>query len=321
MELELKRCRCCGQHTFHRLRTFVDVDPFFARHGLQISVEQSIDIPLYDWGLRGKAKLLPSWLAEKFHRKLDAIRAKHVLQACKVKIPFGLCKNCEFLAPWYEIGYDQLSDYYAFYLQNEYKESREAFQPGFRELGKVMGSIAEADLRRQQHEEFILPFLQDLREYAQDKSLKLLDYGGGEGLIIPRLPWIDGDVLEVESAEQPQGPELASYDVVQCLHVLEHVGSPYDTFQRLLAFCRVGGLLYIEVPIEHPGSLDLSDPKQIICHEHINKLSLNSIKGLVEASAVEVIYLQASTVKFLHLDGMTPIVRCLTRKIPEIVPV
>lgn len=315
MELKLKPCRCCGLNAFNRLSQLVEVDPFFARHGLQIIVEQSTEIPLYDWGLRGKAKFLPPWLAERFIRKLDDFRTKHVLQLCQIKLPYGICKNCEFLAPWYEISDDQLSDYYAFYLQEEYKESREAFQPGFRELGKVMGSTAEADLRRQQHEEFILPYLQELHQRSSGGNLKLLDYGGGEGMIIPRLPWIDGEVLDVDSAADSPTAEHASYDIVQCLHVLEHVGNPLKTLQRLLTYSRVGGYIYIEVPIEHPGNAQISKKNMPICHEHINKLSIKSIQGLIDAADVDIVVLEKAEVKFLHLDGLTPVVRCLARKI------
>lgn len=315
MELKLKRCRCCARPGFHRLNHFVDVDPFFARHGLQIIAEHSVDIPLYDWGLRGKAKLLPRWLAEKYNQKLDNIRAAHVLQASAIKIPFGMCEHCEFLAPWYEIGYDQLSDYYAFYLQREYKEARASFQPGFSELGNIMGSIAEGDLRRDQHQEFFTPYLHDLYRHSSGQNLKLLDYGGGDGFIIPRLPWIHGEVLDVESAEEPEASEIGYYDVVQCLHVLEHVGNPHETFKRLLAYCREGGLVYVEVPIEHPGTEAISKNQLPICHEHINKFSKSSIQGLVESSNVELILLEHAEVDFLHLEGLTPVLRCLTRKL------
>jgi hypothetical protein len=314
MELKVKHCRCCGKHRFTRLEQAVDVDPFFARYGLQMVVSSSIDVPLLDWGLRRKVNRLPRGLAEKFNRRLDVMRSRNLLHSLCVKIPFGLCEDCEFLAPWYEVGYDQLRDYYAFYLQNEYKRARTEYQPGFEQLGEVMGSVAEAELRRKQHEEFRAPFLLSCHRHALDGQLHLLDYGGGEGLIIPQLPGVKGDVLEVNSSETPTFAKGELYDVVQCLHVLEHVGHPYNTYQQLMAYCRGGGLIYIEVPIEYPGLASVRAGKLPICHEHINKFCLKSIQAMITASAVDVVYLEEAEVDFLHLDGMTPVIRALARK-------
>ena len=37
------------------------------------------------------------------------------------------------------------------------------------------------------------------------------------------------------------------------MHVLEHVGNPHKTLSAIVAHCRPGGLIYIEVPSEYPG--------------------------------------------------------------------
>ncbi|MFN9548353.1 MAG: class I SAM-dependent methyltransferase [Cyanobacteriota bacterium] len=291
-----------------------EVDPFFARYGLQISVEESTEIPVFDWGLRRKVNLLPRFLADNIHSKLDRFRRAHVLQRRTIKIPYGLCQQCEFLAPWHEIGYDQLSDYYAFYLQDEYKQARTAFQPNFEMLGQLMGSPEEAELRRRQHEQFMAPHLRALHQASAHADLRLLDFGGGEGLIIPSFPWIKGDVLEVESAEQPVAKDGHGYDVVQCLHVLEHVGHPQRMVQHLSRHCRTGGLLYIEVPVEYPGLERVEAGQLPVCHEHINKFCLKSVRALLTDAPVEPLLIALDEVKFLHLDGMTPVVRCLARK-------
>lgn len=314
MQLKVKECRSCGQPAFTRLDQPALVDPFFARYGLQIIVESTIDIPLFDWGLRRKVKQLPRALAEKINHKLDVIRGKNLLHSLAIKIPYGLCEHCEFLAPWYEVGSDQLRDYYAYYLQDEYKHARTSFQPGFAHLGQIMGSAEEAALRRQQHEEFLAPYLERCDRSAPDGLLHLLDYGGGEGLIIPRLPGIKGDVLDVDPDAKPKAVNETAYDIVQCLHVLEHVGHPFNTYQQLLANCREGGLIYIEVPIEYPGLAEVRAGNLPICHEHINKFCLKSIKAMITASSVEILFLEQAEVKFLHLDGMTPVIRALARK-------
>jgi hypothetical protein len=315
MKLSRKVCRCCGQPNFERQKTEVKVDPFFARHGLQITHEQQIDIPLVDWGLRGKIDRFPKALARQLHRRLDQLREKHLLTSSAIRIPYGFCSSCYFLAPWHEIGDDQLSDYYAHYLTEEYKHARTAFQPGFAQLGQVMGSQAEALSRRKQHQDYVLPHLLDLRKVSSDGVVHLLDHGGGEGLIIPDLGWIKGTVHDVESDQQANQEQFEGFDFVQCLHVLEHVGHPQRTYAKLVKQCRRGGLIYIEVPIEFPGLEDIKAGKLPICHEHINKFCLNAIAALQQTAIVEVIGTEIGEVDFLHLDGMTPIVRGLARKL------
>lgn len=313
MELKTKRCRCCAKDTFQRLDIKPEVDPFFARYGLQIEVSQSIDIPLFDWGLRRKVDRLPSGIAAKIHPLLDRLRTGHVLTGLSIKIPYGLCSSCSFLAPWYEIGDDQLRDYYAFYLQEEYKQARTAFQPGFAQLGKVMGSKEEGDSRRAQHEAFITPFLTRLRQELNKAELRLLDYGGGSGLLLPRLDWVKGTVLEVNSSTKVSAEGDNTYDVVQCLHVLEHVGHPLATLQRLRSLCAPGGLIYLEVPIEFPGRDAIKAGKLPPCHEHLNKFSMEAVESLLAAADLEPEYLNTAEVDFLHLEGLTPVIRGLAR--------
>jgi len=314
MELRLKICRCCGQPDFERLRKEAKVDPFFARYGLQIIHEQQVDVPLIDWGLRRKIDRLPRALGRKLHRHLDQLRGKHLLTSSSISIPYGFCTSCHFLAPWQEIGDDQLSDYYAHYLTEDYKKARTAFQPDFAQLGKVMGSQAEALSRREQHKTYVLPYLLELQEASSDGVIQLLDHGGGEGLIIPDLSWVKGIVHDVESEQPANQEQPGRFDFVQCLHVLEHVGHPQRTYTRLVKQCRRGGLIYIEVPVEFPGIEEVKAGNLPICHEHINKFCLRSIAALQQSASVDVIHTQIDEVDFLHLDGMTPIIRGLARK-------
>ena len=315
MKLRRKICRCCGKPNFERQETEVQVDPFFARHGLQIIHEQQIDIPLIDWGLRRKIDHFPKVLSRQLHRRLDRLREKNLLTSSAIRIPYGFCSSCYFLAPWHEIGDDQLSDYYAHYLTEEYKHARTEFQPGFAQLGQVMGSQAEAQSRRKQHQDYVLPYLLELRAASSDGVVHLLDHGGGEGLIIPDLSWVQGSVHDVESDQPANQEQLDGFDFVQCLHVLEHVGHPLRTYAKLVKQCRRGGLIYIEVPVEFPGIEEIKAGNLPICHEHINKFCLNAIAALQQTAAVEIIGIEIGEIDFLHLDGMTPVIRGLARKL------
>ena len=321
MQLKQKVCRCCGaREQFKRLDKEVEVDPFFAKHGLQVTATQTATIPLIDWGLRRKVNSLPANLGNKIHKRIDHFRSSNLLTSSSVTIPYGMCESCHFLAPWYEITDDQLRDYYSFYLDTEYIQARSSFQPGFAELCKSMGSCEEAALRRRQHENYFMPILENYRTANALETITLLDYGGGEGGIQPNADWISTSIIEVSSDNQPKSNQLLesrqlkqSFDIVQCLHVIEHVGHPLNTCRELLSYCKDGGLLYIEVPIEFPGLEAIAAGKLPPCHEHINKLSQLSIRLMLEHCEVEIIEVINDHVDFLHLDGLTPVVRGLGR--------
>lgn len=310
MELTRKACRCCGSSRFERLPVLAEVDPFFARHGLQIEVSHSVVVPLLDWGLRNKVGKLPGSLARPLQHRLDRLRQRHLLESRRIAIPYGLCGDCHFLAPWVEIGDDQLQDYYAHYLQAAYKQARSRFQPDFEQLGQLMGSAAEGESRRRQHEQYIVPHLQSLR-HSGEGPVRVLDYGGGSGQLLPQADWLQGAVLEVGQGPQPQAQGV---DLVQCLHVLEHVGHPLATCRRLASHARSGGLIYLEVPIEFPGMEAIEAGRLPICHEHINKFQPEAIRSLLLAAELEPIEVVEAAIDFLHLDGLTPVVRALARK-------
>ena len=321
MQLKQKACRCCGaSDQFKRLDKEVEVDPFFAKHGLQLTATQTATIPWIDWGLRRKVNSLPANLGNKIHKRIDHFRSSNLLTSSSVTIPYGMCESCHFLAPWYEITDDQLRDYYSFYLDTEYIQARSSFQPGFAELCKSMGSCEEAALRRRQHENYFMPILENYRTANALETITLLDYGGGEGGIQPNADWISTSIIEVSSDNQPKSNQLLesrqlkqSFDIVQCLHVIEHVGHPLNTCRELLSYCKDGGLLYIEVPIEFPGLEAIAAGKLPPCHEHINKLSQLSIRSMLQHCKVEIIEVINDHVDFLHLDGLTPVVRGLGR--------
>ena len=313
MFLQIKSCRCCGGSRFRRLVKQAEVDPFFARYGLQLTVEQTATLPLIDWALSRRVRNLAQPLRQRAEKVLASIRSRNLLTSLSLKIPYGLCDDCLFLAPWFEVSDDQLRDYYAHYLTMAYKEARTAFQPGYRELGKVMGSVEEAHRRCQQHEAYLMPLLIDYMDRKDLERMSLLDYGGGEGGIQPRSDRIDTSVHEV-GTEVADAEKYHRFDCVQCLHVLEHVGHPLRTCRNAFNRCLPDGLLYIEVPIEFPGLEAIASRNLPICHEHINKFCLPSVRGMLEALGGEVVVVEVGEVDFLHLDGLTPVIRGVVRK-------
>jgi hypothetical protein len=183
-----------------------------------------------------------------------------------------------------------------------------------------MGSVQEAHLRRLQHEQYLLPLLENYRLSRGLDSIRLLDYGGGEGGIQPKASWISTNIIEVSSDNEAKDQKRTHddcYDIVQCLHVLEHVGNPLKTCQDILSHCKDGGLVYLEVPIEFPGLDAIAEDKLPMCHEHINKLCKQSIKSMLEACDVDIIEVKEDFIDFLHLDGLTPVVRAMAQFNPQ----
>jgi hypothetical protein len=93
------------------------------------------------------------------------------------------------------------------------------------------------------------------------------------------------------------------------------VGNPHKTLSAIVAHCRPGGLIYIEVPSEYPGDDAVQAGNLPPCHEHINKFCISSVRGLLSRNDLELISIEAGHVNFLHLDGMTPVIRGIARKV------
>lgn len=225
-----------------------------------------------------------------------------------------MCDQCNFLAPWFKISDDQLSDYYAHYLKEEYKEARTRFQPGYTQIANIMGSDEENRIRQECHTEYLMPFLLNYMDQNKLEIVSLLDYGGGEGGIQPLSEKVQSDIFEIKADYDHNQTNNKKYDCVQCLHVLEHVGDPRHTCLEALEKCKPGGLLCIEVPIEFPGIDEIERGHYPPCHEHINKFCLKSVKEMLQSLDGEIILIKNDEVNFLHLDGLTPVVRAIFKK-------
>lgn len=315
MYLKKKRCRCCGAAAFRRLDKEVDVDPFFARYGLQLNCTHEAIIPIIDWALQRRAEKLPAGARTMAHRILTGLRRKTLLTSSSLTIPYGICEDCDFLAPWFRISDDQLSDYYAHYLTSEYKAARIEYQPGYANIAGLMGSDEENSIRRESHTRYLMPFLIEYMSIHGLQTISLLDYGGGEGGVQPRSERVKSDIYEIAADQDTNlDKETKLYDCVQCLHVLEHVGDPRDTCMKALDRCKSGGILYIEVPIEFPGKTAVEEGRLPACHEHINKFCLKAIQNMLLSMDGKIVRLHTDTVNFLHLEGMTSVIRGILKK-------
>lgn len=310
MLLSQKTCRCCANKTFTRLEQTVELSPFFRKYGLQIDVDIHTDSGIRSLFLESIEKKWPKFARCPIPRikRMLGLRPATTLSTT---IPYGLCATCNFLAPWPELSNDLLIDYYSYYLSEAYKNARLALEPDYAKIAYLHGSQEEFNLRRVQHTDYLMPILSEYFNKINDQKLRLLDYGGGDGGIQPISNLIESDIYEIGRENLCS----ENYDVVQCLHVLEHVGHPLETCKNAFNYCRDGGLLYLEVPYEFPGIENVSRGILAGCDEHINKFSPMSVLGLLETLGGKILFVEEGLVEFLHLPEPAPVVRGLIKKV------
>jgi hypothetical protein len=307
MRIYKKTCRCCGENTFNRLGNDAELCNFFMQYGLQISVTVETDpISLFLEKVEDK---LPSFLARLFPRIRRALRLPSQ-NKYTATMPCGLCSTCNFLSPWPEISNDHLLDYYTYYLAPEYKEARVKSQPNYAAIAPVHGSPQEFMVRRNAHTAFMASILEKHIASKRISDLRLLDYGGGDGGIQPIL-----SVAEIHTYDVGNRPPLKNfYDVVQCMHVLEHVGNPLATCRDAFDCCTRGGLLYVEVPHEFTTVEDCLNGKAPSIDEHINKFSIPSIRAMLKKLDCDILFVEEGVIDILHLEGSARVIRGLARK-------
>jgi len=310
--LKVKKCRCCGETAFERQRN-VRVSPFFAKYGLQIQVFS---------GLPKEIELIERADSFRFPTKFVVRTVLKVLDKFSsffrqtIFIPYGFCKNCDFIAPWFEISNDQLLDYYSYYLTDSYKKHRLEIEKGYKNICESHGSREEFDLRQADYNRFIFPKLQDLAKFQKVKTLRMLDFGGGDSGVQPDTSIVDCTVYDVGEKEiKFEENGYPQFDFIQALHVLEHVGNPLETFRIAYDKCSTGGVIYIEVPMEHSG-FDESNSFSLpyACDEHINKFTVNSLSKMASSTGGNIEMVVEDSIKTMH-RGDTKIIRLIVRKV------
>jgi hypothetical protein len=308
MHIHKKLCRCCGKYAFERLSPEAEVDQFFLHYGLQITVTFKT----------GARRAFLDKLERKWPKSLPAlapsIRRLLKLQAQRkgtARMPYGLCASCSFLAPWPEISNDHLFDYYSYYLSPQYKESRIQSDPSYAAIAPLHGCQQEFLVRRNLHTNYMTTVLDQHVSQKEVSEMRLLDYGGGEGGIQPVLNFAEIHTYDVGECR----PSLGIYDVVQCMHVLEHVGNPLATIREAFDCCMIGGLLYVEVPYEFTTVEDCVNGRLPCIDEHINKFSIESVRAMLESLGGNILSVEEGSIEILHLNGSARVVRGLVRRI------
>lgn len=136
-----------------------------------------------------------------------------------------------------------------------------------------------------------------LSKYIEKQYAEILDYGGGNGRLMPAFLEEGHHCNLVDYIEETLPnmlrlgstiddiPKNSRFDIIICSHVLEHLADPAQIISRLSEYLGENGFIYVEVPLEIWDCVPL--PVEPV--NHINFFSPQSLRVLLQLSGLEVI--------------------------------
>jgi Methyltransferase domain len=152
-------------------------------------------------------------------------------------------------------GDEELSSLYGHYRGDDYKATRQHWEPWYsRNVNDACS--ADNDLVRERRS-FMMSILT-----SADMGPRLecaVDFGGDEGQFFPSIPTGRRIVCDVSDRTLPDGIEHISSlaqldgvrpDLIIVAHVLEHLPDPLEPLHEIRRTIAEGGILYVEVPLD-----------------------------------------------------------------------
>jgi len=178
------------------------------------------------------------------------------------------CQECGFLGIIIIFDEEEMGKLYNGYMQSDYLNTRKLYEPHFELSPRQSYDIKSA-------EDFIV-------ETIGKTPTKCLDYGCSDMSYSPFM-----NQAKVHGFDIGQDDTFISsntYDIVTCLHVLEHVPDVHDFLKKLKSI--QSDFLYIEVPHEkyvqkYTGLVDQVNNKEH-WHEHINFFTPGSLRKVLD---------------------------------------
>lgn len=273
----IKTLPVCEYAPFFQLRVDVSKDPFLLKSKNKCIF--SSDLPFY---LR---------VARKISKNTDQSNPK----------PFRtygtFCFNCNSLTPTYEYSYEELQGLYRDYRSKQYNLDRISVEPDYAKIAKLVGNNQVEVTNRNNALDLFMK-----KNAGHFEHGSALDYGGSDGQFISKLiqdVFTEIDIFDVSDSllhptvRNSKIKKISSlakfdYDLLLCMHVLEHVGSPRDFLIQALKYVSKNGCIYLEIPlelntvVENQFSQNVVDMPFII-HEHINAFDFTSIQKLADS--------------------------------------
>lgn len=223
-----------------------------------------------------------------------------------------VCNNCGLVYSKHRFDDSEIKKLYGKYRGSEYNIAREKWEPNYKQTSKYLE-------QKINHIESI----NELILYTGGGAKSVLDWGGGDGLNTPMIEYaeqvVSYDISNINGFKilKHENGIIQKFDLISCMHVLEHVNYPMETIKELMQYLNVSGLVYIEVPKEkgidfNNGGYELDYQKKH-WHEHINCFTKKSIEILMEKSNLKILYLSTLDVS----DGYREfeVIQCLAKNI------
>jgi hypothetical protein len=223
------------------------------------------------------------------------------------------CDACGFRFYNPRLEPDEEARLYADYRSPEYWQMRHDSEPWYTvKLNTSLGSPASYEARRTQLQSILG------RQIKCDQIRRVLDYGGDRGDLVRGL--VSGaeafvydisGVPPVDGVKAVTNPAECAPDLIVNSNVLEHVGFPQQLVKQMLQVAPVGGMIFLEVPVENPfgfgrlarrttqiGLVGLLRPRlapQVVrpatlymMHEHVNYFTEESLSKLMQTASCTV---------------------------------
>jgi Methyltransferase domain len=216
------------------------------------------------------------------------------------------CRDCDFLFYNPRLDDEELRTLYCDYRTEEYQQMRHSSEVWYTpKFNFDLASPSSYEKRRAT----LRPILQRLLEGR--RVSRILDFGGDRGdLAAGLLEGAQAFVFDISGIPAADGvistkdPAVCEADLTINSNVLEHVGFPRTLVRDTLAAASRNGLVFFEVPCEHPfgftrilrriaqiGVMALTRPTSALqvahpaglylMHEHINYFTEQTLATLV----------------------------------------
>lgn len=197
------------------------------------------------------------------------------------------CMNCDLYYSDYRPTEQEMNRLYSGYRDKMYVAQRLKYEPNYR---REEYHVPEYILRRKNR---VVEFLSTYIDLTAIE--KLLDYGGDEGQYIPEeFNNADKYVYDISGNQTVSGVTLLNdvaeiekrnWDLVMCMHLLEHVSEPINIINEINQILQKGTYLYIELP-HQKYMYQYSD---VEINEHINFYRDKTMNVIAELCGLKVI--------------------------------
>ena len=256
--------------------------------------------------------------------------AERIWNTSPFPMQFISCNDCGFMYYYPQPTDKELEKLYNGYRSTEYEKQRQKHEPDYSNAVLYHDYIFRH-----------LRIYETLKNHIDSCDVtSVLDYGGGDGSIIPpvyshanRYVYDISGIPIVDGVKPFSLADTRTFDLILCCHVLEHVNDPHEAASNIAGYMHDKSILYLEVPTEYPFVVSAlkffsthrrfyylyawlygKDPEGMfpVMHEHINLFTEPSLRKLLEMHNLDILYMEQD-----HTDNTEVPVISVVAKLEE----